>query len=90
MPDLAFHIAQFLDPNSQGPSPANPAWTQRQHALAGFYGWQREADHKLWDVHKCGYTEEIMGELLAAAGFTRYARLPNQPWHLDIEAYKPD
>ncbi|MET0262434.1 MAG: methyltransferase domain-containing protein [Rariglobus sp.] len=90
VPDLAFHIAQFLDPNFNGPSPANPAWTQRQHALAGFYGWQREADEKLWDVHKCGYTEEIMGELLAAAGFVRYARLPNQPWHLDIEAYKPE
>lgn len=90
VPDLAFHIEQFLDPNPEAPSPANPAWTQRQHALAGFYGWQREADHKLWDVHKCGYTDEIMGELLAAAGFIRYARLPNQPWHLDIEAYKPE
>ncbi len=90
VPDLAFHIAQFLDPNPQGPSPANPAWTQRQHALAGFYGWQREADHKLWDVHKCGYTKEIMGELLAEAGFVRYTRLPNQAWHLDIEAYKPE
>ncbi len=89
VPDLSFHIAQFLDPNTQGPSPANPAWTQRQHALAGFYGWQREADHKLWDVHKCGYTYEIMGELLDEAGYVRYARLPNQPWHLDIEAYKP-
>jgi len=89
VPDLAFHIAQFLDPNHLGPSPANPAWTQRQHALAGFYGWQREADHKLWDVHKCGYTFEIMGELLAEAGFVRYARLDNKPWHLDIEAYKP-
>ncbi len=89
VPDLAFHIAQFLDPNPSGPSPANPAWTQRQHALAGFYGWQREADHKLWDVHKCGYTFQIMGELLGEAGFVRYARLDNKPWHLDIEAYKP-
>ena len=90
VPDLAFHIAQFLDVNKHGPSPANPKWTQRQHALAGFYGWQREADHKLWDVHKCGYTDEIMGEMLAAAGFVRYKRLPNQPWHLDIEAFKPE
>lgn len=90
VPDLAFHIAQFLDPDPRAPSPANPAWTQRQHALAGFYGWQREADHKLWDVHKCGYSDEIMGELLAEAGFVRYARLPNQPWHLDIEAFKPE
>ncbi len=89
VPDLAFHIAQFLDPNPRGPSPANPAWTQRQHALAGFYGWQREADHKLWDVHKCGYTFPIMGELLGEAGFVRYARLDNKPWHLEIEAYKP-
>ena len=90
VPDLAFHIAQFLDPAPRSPSPANPAWTQRQHALAGFYGWQREADRKLWDVHKCGYTEEIMGELLGEAGFVRYARLPNKSWHLDIEAYKPE
>jgi predicted SAM-dependent methyltransferase/SAM-dependent methyltransferase len=90
VPDLAFHIAQFLDPNKNAPSPVNPKLTQRQHAIAGFYGWQREADHRLWDVHKCGYTEEIMGEMLAAAGFVRYQRLPNQPWHLDIEAYKSE
>jgi len=89
VPDLAFHIAQFLDPNVQGPSPANPKWTQRQHALAGFYGWQREADHKLWDVHKSGFTTEIMGELLTGTGFVRYTRRDNRPWHLDVEAYKP-
>lgn len=89
VPDLAFHIAQFLDPNPQGPSPANPRWTQRQHALAGFFGWQREADHKLWDVHKSGFTVEIMGELLAETGFVSYRRRDNQPWHLDVEACKP-
>ena len=67
VPDLAFHIAQFLDPNPNGPSPANAQWTQRQHALAGFYGWQRQADHKLWDVHKSGFTFETMGGILGDA-----------------------
>jgi hypothetical protein len=89
VPDLAFHIAQFLDPNPNGPSPANAQWTQRQHALAGFYGWQRQADHKLWDVHKSGFTFETMGGILGDAGFINYVRHDNRPWHLDIEAHKP-
>jgi predicted SAM-dependent methyltransferase len=89
VPDLAFHIQQFLDLRPPSPSPANPRWTQRQHALAGFYGWQRQADHKLWDVHKSGHTVELLDELFTEAGFVRYQRLPNQPWHLDVEAFKP-
>lgn len=88
VPDLVFHIAQFLDPNPDAPSPTNSAWTQRQHALAGFYGWQREADEKLWDVHKSGFTFEILRQLLLDAGFARVSRLNNSPWHLDVEAFK--
>lgn len=92
VPDLAFHIHQFLDPNYTALSPASGQWgewTQRQHALAGFYGWQREADTKLWDVHKSGNTFETFKDTLERLGFERVKRLENQPWHLDLEAFKP-
>jgi len=48
--------------------------------LAGFYGWQRQADHKLWDVHKSGFTFETMGGILGDAGFINYVRHDNRPW----------
>lgn len=89
VPDLAYHILQFLDPNFQSPSPANSEWTQRQHALAGFWGWQREADTKLWDVHKSGNTFETFRDRLDQLGFVNIKRLENMPWHLDLEAFKP-
>ena len=65
------------DPNA--PSPTNAAWTQRQHAIAGFWGWQR-GEGTVWDIHKSGYDFEMMRELLERFGFD------DDPWHLNVLA----
>ena len=62
VPDIMYHIRQFLSPDGQAPSATNPKWTLRQHALAGFWGWQREGDTKNWDVHKSGYDYALIEE----------------------------
>lgn len=85
IPDLRFHIAQFLDEDPSAPSPTNPAWTQRQHAIAGFWGWQRE-EGTVWDIHKSGYDFEMMRELLERHGFVDVVRVDDEPWHLNVLA----
>lgn len=89
VPDIRYHMKQFLRGTRSSVSAANPRWTERQHALAGFWGWQREADHTLWDVHKAGYDEELLAEALATAGFVRAKRQPDRPWNLSITAQTP-
>lgn len=88
VPDLRFHVAQYMDENPTGPSPANPEWTQRQHALAGFFGWQRESG-TVWDLHKSGYDFESMRALLLKHGFEDVVRVETEPWHLSVLATRP-
>ena len=85
VPDLRFHIAQYLDPNPEGPSPANPEWTQRVHACAGFWGWQRDGG-STWDLHKSGYDFQTMRALLLRHGFVDVVRVDDDPWHLNVIA----
>ena len=89
VPDIRYHMKQFLRATPRGVSAANPHWTERQHALAGFWGWQREGDHALWDVHKAGYDEELLVEALRSAGFVRMARQLDRPWNLSVTAQAP-
>jgi hypothetical protein len=66
------------------------------HAIAGFYGWQREeegSDHftsneELWDVHKSGYDEVSLKLLTEKYGYRQFVRNSNKPWHLDVTFYK--
>lgn len=88
VPDIRYHMRQFLEARPGSRSKANRRWTARQHALAGFWGWQREGDRALWDVHKSGYDEAGLAETLAKAGFSRIRRLPTQPWHLSLAAVR--
>lgn len=89
VPDIRYHIGQYLDDNPKEPAEANSDWTVREHAVAGFWGWQREADEQLWDVHKSGYDETSLRELLLEFGFDHVTRVSNKPWHLHMTATKP-
>lgn len=89
VPDLSYHFSQFVDKNRQTKkSEANPNWTLQQHAIAGIYGWQREADETLWDVHKSGWDETILTEYLTKHGFVGIQKIEEKPWNLYMEAYK--
>ena len=54
VPDLEYHARQLLN-NPDGPSPRLPEHTNREHAMAGFYGWAPGAM-----AHQWGYTETTL------------------------------
>jgi predicted SAM-dependent methyltransferase len=88
IPDIRYHIAQFLEEDPTSPSAANPAWTVHEHALAGFWGWQRETG-TVWDVHKSGYDFAMLRALLLRHGFKDVVRVDGDPWHLNVVATRP-
>ena len=88
VPDIDYHINQFQSNAWNSPAEANSDWTVYQHAIAGFWGWQREGDTKLWDVHKSGYNLTILQLLLEKNGYKNIERIPDQPWNLHIKAIR--
>jgi len=89
LPDIEYHIKQFLSDDYSTPSEANPKWTNLEHALAGFWGWQREGDAETWDLHKSGYSYKSLKEKLLKHGFTDIKRLDDKAWNLKIVFRKP-
>lgn len=84
VPDIAFHARQLL---GQARS-ANA--DQEVHALAGFYGWQRDQED---DVHRWGYTPASLARLLGECGFLLTAdgiqgltERDTAPWHINMRA----
>jgi len=57
VPNMEYHIAQW----QKGKNMA--------HARAGFWGWQREGEFEMWDVHKSGYNQKTLTELFVSKGF---------------------
>jgi SAM-dependent methyltransferase len=84
VPDIAFHARQLLGLSRSGNA------DQEAHALAGFYGWQRDSEH---DVHRWGYTPASLARLLGEFGFARtdagiasLIELDTAPWHINLRA----
>jgi predicted SAM-dependent methyltransferase len=88
IPDLAYHIAQFLAPNRKAPSEANPNWTLQQHAIGSFWGWQCDGATETWDVHKSGYDFDLLDESLQKHGFRNVRRVYDNPWNLNVICQK--
>jgi predicted SAM-dependent methyltransferase/glycosyltransferase involved in cell wall biosynthesis len=86
VPDARYHAQQLLSGGDRDHSEANHRWTNRQHAFASLWGWQRDGFTELWDVHKAGYDETALRDALRAAGFSRIERLPDRPWNLSVSA----
>jgi predicted SAM-dependent methyltransferase len=89
VPDLEFHARQFLGTVTSTFS------SQRDHAMAGFYGWREESrggDRE--DAHRWGYTEDSLAQALSETGFEYVVRLlsgpDSEPWHLNMMARKPE
>ena len=89
VPDMEYHIQQFLNPNPAELSETNSNWTVLQHAVAGFWGWQREGETKMWDVHKSGYDFRFLKMKLLEHNFLNIERLDDKPWNLNVECQKP-
>jgi predicted SAM-dependent methyltransferase len=78
LPNMTFHIKQWLDRNDM------------EHAKAGFWGWQREGEYNVWDVHKSGYDFDLLKATVEAKGFTGVNLLRRATHkHLHIECFKP-
>jgi predicted SAM-dependent methyltransferase len=78
LPDLDFHVKQWLD------------GTDTEHACAGLFGWQRGELEDLWDVHKSGYSFETLKKAFEDAGFVNFSRHKASKEHLKISAFKPE
>lgn len=89
VPDISYHIKQFLIPDRSLPSETNPKWTLLEHAQAGFWGWQREGDKNFWDVHKSGYDYPSLEKKLTENGFVKIIHIADDPWNLNVKAEKP-
>lgn len=75
LPNLSFHVSQlFLKRDLEGTiEPRTRAWSEerwKEHAIGSIFGWQRESDKSLWDVHKSGYDCEMLERAFAGRGFT--------------------
>jgi len=87
VPDIGEHMRQF---GQKGISPysADPV-SNRDHAIAGFYGWQRNNR----DIHKSGYTYEFLSEIMINTGFVHVERVQDESMsgslNLRITARKP-
>ena len=88
VPDINYHIKQFAEDKDMQASLVDRNITNRQHALAGFWGWQREGDIEYWDVHKSGFNQKILEEMMINHGFINISRINDSPWNLHIIAYK--
>jgi len=82
LPNMTYHIAQWNNRRTE------EEW---QNALAGFWGWQREGDTELWDVHKSGYDAHSLGKLLMKKGFVNVKDLKPKKVskHLHLICNKP-
>lgn len=65
-PNLDFHISQWVSKRNI-PGTLKCGW--KKHAIAGLYGFQREGDRMLWDVHKAGYTNDMLKDVFTDNGF---------------------
>ncbi|NQU05789.1 MAG: radical SAM protein [Calditrichaeota bacterium] len=84
LPDIAYHFKQYFM-KGKSPLPGQDV-TNRYHALASIYGWQKSA----YDFHKWGYDEEYLLELITEAGFKGYNRLSDRDWNLHVVFFNPE
>lgn len=88
VPDLEKHIEQ-LKMNGNSPY-VDFSVTNREHAMAGIYGWQRNDT----DIHKWGYSQESLFSILKRTGYANIIRITDNsvsgPLNLRIIAEKTD
>jgi len=91
LPDLRFHLEQFMSTERRNKNFNYHlgAISILEHAMAGLYGWQRQADKEgYWDVHKSGYDQEMLEYLLREHGFDQIKRVNTKPYHLHLISNK--
>lgn len=92
VPDMEFHIKQWLNPDRKttvNELKGGTTITDLEWAIHGFWGWQNEKDLKdYWDVHKSGYDYVLLKEKFEEHQFINISRIRAHPKNLTIEAFK--
>ena len=90
VPDIMYHINQFLDPKrTRRMRIKKGKWTVEDMATFGFWGFQRQTElGETWDIHKSGYDFPLLERKLIEHGFARIERLATTPPHLSVVAFK--
>jgi len=80
LPNMTFHINQWINRKSK---------RELDHAKAGLWGWQRGTIDDTWDMHKSGYDNQTMKDLLMKHNF-RHIEILNKDddQHLHAVCYK--
>ena len=80
LPNMTYHIQQWINRSTE---------REIKHAAAGFWGWQRGTFDDVWDVHKSGYDEVLLTELVKKHGFVSIQSLAKpKSKHLHLRFYK--
>jgi predicted SAM-dependent methyltransferase len=77
LPNIDYHIDQWVNKKNI------------EHAKAGFWGWQREGDTELWDVHKSVYNFGTLSCLIKEEKFTNITPIKVNGKHLKVSFIKP-
>jgi predicted SAM-dependent methyltransferase len=76
LPNMDYHIQQWI------------SGKHIEHAQAGFWGWQREGDSDVWDIHKSGYNLYTLQNILTEENFTNIYCVRNKGKHLHVKFSK--
>ena len=80
LPNMTFHIKQWIE---------RPCTKILSQAKAGFWGWQNGEFEDTWPVHKSGYDEDTLSELLESKEYVNIESLePRESRHLHIVCNK--
>jgi len=83
VPNMEFHIRQWLNPNRK------TVGKDERHAIAGFWGWQREDDpHNFWDVHKSGYDYNLLKDFVTDRNYINCVRIKSREADLHVKFEK--
>ena len=83
LPNLEYQVHEWLKHKEKNGKFDNPL-------MSGFWGWQRQGDKLVWDVHKSGYDIETLKHLLIKHNFTNIISHQDPDYfELDFEFYKP-
>ncbi|MFM2481457.1 class I SAM-dependent methyltransferase [Celerinatantimonas sp. YJH-8] len=95
VPNMDFHIQQWQNAVWDDENLARPD-SDARHALAGFWGWQRQCrphrddyETSYWDVHKSGYNVPRLTFLLSRQGYQNIRLQVIEKMHLQAKACAP-
>ncbi len=87
IPDMAFHMRQWLNPNRKTTMNKN-GMTDEEWAITGFWGQQRGESYDIWDMHKSGYDFALLQDFALAHEFKNVVRVKDAVKNLHVTFQK--